>query len=407
MTCAARPGEQGTPGLMPGLRALFVSRSVLSLQWNGMFPLLPVFGLELGVRPSVMGVFLAGSYAVLIVGMLVAGRWVDASRHGRAFFVAVGVLNVPAVWLVGLAATPTHLLLAILWAGFLQGAGIACVGALAGQASRGATRGRVFTILAIPIGLGAFLGGMVTGPAADAWGFPGMFLLLAALSALCPIASLFLPRRASSSEQEASREAVPHPSTPRLWSPAFVLLLGANTFALTGRVGGRIGTSIVMDQLGFTASWISATAAISGLVALPFLAALGPLSDRFRRGTLLAICYLFGGLGLSILPVSTDRWHFLLSSSLLSFLAYASTGIGSALATDLAPWGGLGRAVSLFTATSCVAGVVGSAAAGFALEALGPSLAFGILALFALLPAGAMWLSACAPRRSPRASVDR
>ena len=253
---------------------------------------------------------------------------------------------------------------------------------LAGLFAEETERGKVFGILSLTAGLGALIGGLTTGPIADRWGYPTLFATLALFSALSPLVALLLEdkvvARALRSEASTAGES------PKLGARFFLLLL-ASIAAGIGAFAGRLGTSLAMNELIFVSAAISSTGAIGGAVTLPLSPLVGWLSDRVGRKRLLAVCYLAGTVGLLVLAVSISLWHFWVAASLLSVLAYVSSGVGLALVTDLVPQESLGRGISLFTTTTWVGGIIGFAGTGYAVQNLGMTSTFVIGAFLPLI----------------------
>lgn len=68
------------------------------------------------------------------------------------------------------------------------------------------------------------------------------------------------------------------------------------------------------------------------------------------------------------------RWRT--AMALMAFVSYASSGVGSALVTDLVPPDALGHGMAAFNATTWVGAVVGFLGAGYAFRAIGPAESF-------------------------------
>ena len=158
-----------------------------------------------------------------------------------------------------------------------------------------------------------------------------------------------------------------------------------------------------MNGLGFTAAAISNTGAIGGAVTLPLPPLIGWLSDRIGRKRFLAFCYLASAVGLLILAVSTSQWHFWVVSVLVSILMPVNMGVGSALVTDLVPRDSVEKGISLFTATTWMAGVVGFAGTGYAIQRLGMATTF-IVGAFSTLMAIALLIPVRQGGREERAA---
>jgi len=120
----------------------------------------------------------------------------------------------------------------------------------------------------------------------------------------------------------------------------------------------------------------------------------GWLSDRLQcRKTLIFVgglvgmpaLWLMGQVGdIWMLAVVSAAWYFWVTSFLVT-ISFITGAIGNALVTDLVPQQALGRALSLFGTPSWIAGILGCAGAGYALQRLGLALTFGAAALLPLV----------------------
>jgi MFS family permease len=193
------------------------------------------------------------------------------------------------------------------------------------------------------------------------------------------VAALFV------SDKEVHKEhAVQASGTLKGLSRSYYVLFAANIVAWTAVFFTGLGKPLAMDALGFDATAVSSTVAVGAAVTLPLPPLLGWLSDRIGRKRLIALCYLAGGLGLVVQAASVSIWHFWLASVLTTCIA-TSVGVGLALVTDLLPLGSRNTGVALFSSTNLIAGMLGFAAAGHVIGALGLTLTFVVSAFFPLL----------------------
>ena len=144
------------------------------------------------------------------------------------------------------------------------------------------------------------------------------------------------------------------------------------------------GRSLVMADLEFGATAISFTSALSEVPILPLPLLLGRLSDRFGRRPFVALGYLAASGGLLGLAASTSVWQFWVSSIAMT-IALITGAVGTALVADVLPREALAKGLSLFAATTWIAGVLGCAGAGLAVQRLGPASTFVAGALLPLV----------------------
>jgi len=238
-----------------------------------------------------------------------------------------------------------------------------------------AERGRAFSLLAMSMGLGRLLGGLMAGPIADRWGYATMLLVLALFSLLWPAMGLRLKDKVRVANRSPSR----HQGTRcRYLRRALLFLLHANMLAWIASYTARLGTSLAMAELGFLAATVSSTETVGGAVSLALLPLIGWLSNRVSRRRLLASCFLVSAVDLVVLSVSVSYWDFLLASSLVVFVLFSSNAVGPALVVDVISSGSLGKGMSLFMVTPSIGGIVAFAATGHAIEYLGTPVIFAM-----------------------------
>ena len=168
------------------LSALFFSSLIIWIVGAGLLPLLPVYAIQLGARPDIVGYYLAIVYSVLTGGTVVAGWLSDKLQQRKKLIIVAGTMGIPVVWQIGQAANIWQLtvLTAMLW--FMGGMIIALVIILTGLFADKTERGNFFGILSMTGPLGLIIGGLTHGPLADRWGYPTMFALLSLMWALSP-----------------------------------------------------------------------------------------------------------------------------------------------------------------------------------------------------------------------------
>jgi MFS family permease len=301
----------------------------------------------------------------------------------------VGLMGIPAAWLIGRATQAWEL--AVLAAAFLfaAGIGVVLVGILAGLFADEAHRGKVFGVLGLTAPLAGLIAGLVTGPIADRWGYPTMFGALGLVCGIWPLMGLLVEDKAVAPALRSTTASAR--KRPGFGGGLYLLLLGG-TVAVSAGFVRVLGTALAMEELGFSAAAISSTGAVGGAVILPLLPLVGWLSDRLGRRRFLALSYLGGTGGLLVLTASVSLWHFWVAACLVSVLFNVYNSLAPALVTDLVPQASLGTGMSLFGATGWVGGILGFAVAGQAVQSLGmkTTLILGaflpVLAILLLIP---------------------
>jgi MFS family permease len=360
------------------LALLFTSNLVMMTVGSAISSLAPVYAIDqLGAEPGAAGLFMSFAFLGLAAGTLAAGWLSDRFQHRKVFFAVLTVVDCVAIWLMGRLPTFIHLAVVMALDWFLGGIALTMLSILAGLFAEPSERGRVFGILSLTGSLGALLS-MGAGAIVDWQGYRAMFTVAALLSICNPLVGLLLKDKTVSPRE--LKGASPGGRWAGLGSGFFFLLAG-RLVATAAQFVGALGRTLVMGEMGFTATEITSAAAVGGVVALGLSLLAGWLSDRVGRKWLLALCYSGGAAGLAVLVAATSLVHFWMVAILLSLVGAVASGIGSALVTDLVPQETLGRGLSLFSAMGWMGGIIGYAGTGYAIENVGlaPTMAAGAL----------------------------
>jgi MFS family permease len=126
-----------------------------------------------------------------------------------------------------------------------------------------------------------------------------------------------------------------------------------------------------MDTYGYSATDISITTAIGGVVSLPFAFIGGYLSDHVGRVQILVVGFLACIAALVVLSFGSSLWHFWLAVSLLAIERNIVGGVGSALAADLSKGPVQTGNIALVGSVVIVGGIFGYAIGGYMFDGLG------------------------------------
>jgi MFS family permease len=348
---------------------------------NGFLPLMPIYAQQCGATTEIAGYYVGFAFLCVSAGSLLGGRLSDRLSRRRFLLAAAGLVAIPATWLVGRVGNVWQLALAtgVLW--LIGGLCLGVVGAIAGTQAGENERGRVFGILGMMISLGALAGGLTIGRMVDAWGYPGMFTAVALLMAIIPAAALLLVSEGSFSPLKKYK---PSPKGAGWLSIAFLLLLLSELLAMVAGGTGNMGRSLLMDEKAFTSAAITTTMAVGGIVSLPLPFALGWISDKVGRKSVLIASCIAGIAGLLLLIVARSLWQFSAAAALLSIHAISMT-TGPAYVTDIVRPERVGTGVSLMQSAAWIGTILGYVYSGLAFPRLGMIVSLWVGSLFPLL----------------------
>ena len=347
---------------------LFLCNFAILFVGMGLFPLLPLYAGEFGASPTLIGVYLALTSAAVTAGSMVTG-WLSTRFTRRGTFVAMGLLGIPALVLMGQAQAlwQVIVLTGIVW--FTGGVGLSLSNVYTGLYAAESSRGRSFGLLAAAQPLGAVLGGLVIARIIGWQGYAGMFIALATVWALWPLAAIFKIRdRKATANKDKDKEIVP----VSLRSVAtFQLLAGAVLLSGLAISVSRLGLSLSMEAQSFSPGAVSGANVVAGLVSLPLVLLMGALSDRFGRKQMLVLSTVITAGSVLTLVAADQLWHFWLTAALSVAAMTATRTLAPALATDLLAPEALDRGLPWINASGWLAGVIGYAGAGYAMDTLG------------------------------------
>jgi MFS family permease len=360
------------------LIALFVCNTMPSLIGNSLLPLLPAYIRQMGGDTSISGIYLALAFGALAAGTLASGWLTGHVMSRKLWIITVAVTNLTGVFLMGQAVNFWLFTLLTMMVWFVSGIGLATSNTLAGMYASPQQRGRIFGVLSMSTGVAQISSGLLAGRIVDHWGYTALFTLLALTQIAYIVAGLLLENR------PAPGGARPAQTQRALVNRAYWFLIAASTLIYIVVFSSNLGLSVSMTHQGFSATAISSTLAVGGLIALPLPLIVGWLSDRFERRNLLALCYVAPLTGALLLSQASELWHFWLVQIL--FASTTSTlSVGSALVTDMTAPGELSAAISRFNTTRWVGAVIGFSSSGVVVQVFGFQAAFLLVAVLPFL----------------------
>jgi MFS family permease len=365
------------------------------LNWttgNGLFPLLPLYALERGATIEAAGLILAAGFVGLAVGSMAAAGLARIIGSRKWTFVVAAMLQTLAYALLGRATEVWQLaaLLALAWLG--GGVASTIVQVIAGLAVSPGRRGRAFGVVALAPPIGAMIGATLLGALAASSGYSLAFYIGGSL-VLCAAILMAVGMPSDDSHPSTEQVAVQNVrSLPQRSGEEFALLVGA-FLASIALSFGRLTTPVLMRALSFDPQAVAATAAVGGLVTVPFVLLIGDLSDRLGRRPVLVATYSLIAIASSLLAFADQLWQFYLTAALLSLGFAASGSVTAALVGDLLHPAALSHALGRLSAITWLAAVIAFAGGGVLLGYVAaPTLCLvaALLTMAASLPLGVL-----------------
>ena len=363
---------------------LFFSSALVPFVGMGLLPILPLYAAQFGATPTAVGLYYAIMYLASLMGVLLTERLAKWLTYKGAFIVA-GALGIPLLALMGQVTTFWQLVLVTAAVWFFGTAVMTLVSVLTGLLANGKSRGRWFSLMVLVYPLGALFGGTAVGQLIAQYGYPFMFIVLAATWIILPAVGIF-----GLNGQQLTRPAPAaseHKSATTGSRQTFYLLLLTSLLSGVAVNVGRLGMPLSMQVLDFSAGAVASTATVSGLVTIPIVLLIGVLSDRLERKRFLMLAYALAAAGVMLLVIASQLWHFWLAATLLLVSASVKGAVASAFAADILTPAALTHSLPRLNAMDSVASIAIFAATGYVVETLGP---LALYSLAAVLVVGAV-----------------
>jgi MFS family permease len=369
----------------------------------GLFPVLPLYATDLGASTTLVGIYLGLTYASITFGTLVFG-WLAVRFPHRWILAAAGLAGMVALMLMGQVTSVWQLILltGIVW--FAGGISLSLGSVLTGMLADKTHRGKSFSLMSLSMPLGALAGGAAVSQLIAWKGYPLLFVALGTSWVTIPLAAWKLEDCTLAGKRLAGSDS------DRLtrMSGAFYAFALVTLLSTVATNIGRLGTSLAMHSLVFSASDVASTATFSGLVAVPVVLLIGPLSDRLPRRHVLAFTYGLVLCGALTLVAATQLWQFWLAATLLLVGRVVNSALGAALVTDFLRPEELIRGLSRLNTVGWSGGVAAFTIGGFLFARLGAAPVFVAAAVSAAVAAVQLeWVGRdFVPRDMVRHTVD-
>lgn len=152
---------------------------------------------------------------------------------------------------------------------------------------------------------------------------------------------------------------------PKLWTPAFTLIVGVAFCCFIVGQGLNSGTSVYIDRLGGTATYAGLLAAVFSVAAAIARVFCGPIIDQRGRAVVLVIGSALFAAGI-IVPIFTNDTAAFVACRFLQGVGFSAvTTAAATAAADVLPFSRLGEGIGYYGLGQALAMSVGPALALF------------------------------------------
>lgn len=362
--------------------SFYLPSLLLSSSMGVLVPVLPLYAKSLDISYALIGLVSAGTALGMLIGDVPSGilvRWVG-QKPAMVLGVSCTALSTAALFW---ARSAPEVVLYRIAAGFGQALYSVARHTYITEAVRTAGRGRAISLFGGLMRIGRFMGPLIGGTLAKAFGLRVPFLLVGAvyLSALAAIV-IFVP--ASSGRRTPGTDAQPaerRPSLTAMLRSQLGVLIPAGAGQLFAQMI-RAGRAIVIplyaaDVIGLDVQQIGFVVSISSAVDMLFFYPAGLIMDRVGRKWAIVPSFVVQALGMSLVPLTGSFLGIMLAAGLIGFGNGFSSGSMMTLGADLAPPEARGEFLGVWR----LIGDVGSS---------GGPLVVGAIAQLVALPAAAL-----------------
>ncbi len=321
--------------------SFYLPSLLLSFSQGLLVPVLPLYAKSLQASYGMVGLITGGVGIGMLLGDLPAGLLVRRMGQKWAMLLGAGCTALSTVamfWSRSVSEAVVYRLLS----GFGQALYGIARHAYITEAVRVSSRGRAISLFGGLMRVGRFVGPLLGGAVAKAYGLRAPFLLFGAIYvAAFAVMVAFVQGSAGRSPETDN----PQPSHSRHLASLLRSQIGLLASAGLGQLFAqmiRAGRGIVIplyaaDVIGLDVQQIGVVVSVSSAVDMLFFYPAGLIMDRLGRKWAIVPSFLIQALGMGLVPLTGSYIGVLLAASLIGFGNGFSSGSMMTLGADLAP----------------------------------------------------------------------
>ena len=353
--------------------SFYLPAMLLAFSQGLLIPVLPLFAKSLQASYGLVGLVSAGTALGMLIGDVPGGVLVRKLGQRTAMLLGVGCTALATIGVFWARSIPEVTILRVI-TGFGTALYSVSRHAYVADAVRTSGRGRAISLLGGLFRVGGFVGPLIGGTIAQAYGLRTPFLVVGATSAAAFVAIAIFCRSTDNRHHSQSPPVGGH--LAEVLRARFGVLASAGTGQLFAQMI-RSGRGIVIplyaaDVIGLDVQAIGLVVSFSSAVDMMLFYPAGLIMDRLGRKWAIVPSFLIQALGMSLVPLTGSFLGLLLAATLIGFGNGFSSGSMMTLGADLAPENARGEFLGVWRLIGDVGSsggplIVGSIADAFAL----------------------------------------
>ena len=340
MASESVPAEPRSILRHPLVLSFYLPSLLLAVSNGFVLPVLPLWASELNVSYTLIGLVLSGQGIGMLLGDLPAGLLARRLGQKRAMLLGVACTALSTAALFWVHSVP-----AALGYRLLSGFGTALYGVarhayVAGAVGSG-SRGRAISLFGGLMRIGRFVGPMLGGVVAAAYGLPATFLAYGVVGVLA-VAVMALFVRPGPSRGPGKQSPAHHKSSVwalfRSHGRALASAGVGQLFAQTIRAGrAAIVPLYAADVIGLDVQQVALIVSLSSAIDMSLFPLAGLLMDRLGRKYAIVPSFVIQALGMALVPLTGSFAGLLGVTLLIGFGNGLGAGTMMTLGADLSP----------------------------------------------------------------------